>query len=164
MATRRNKPVKTGAEERAELDAGINKVYLTWIIGIIIGALGLKPTSINAAGLALSIERPEIVQGLVFLVCLWETYILLAMIGLFEALTGRDAIRNTMWRLLPKGRKSFRGQTLGDLEKLRRNVKNNIRAKVWVYTAIAALPAIFIICFNHGALGAAIGAIVGLKP
>lgn len=113
MAARRSKPAKTGAELREHFFKQSNRVYLAWLVGIVIGALGLKPTSVNAAGLSLSIERPDIIQGLVFLICMWETYVSLFLLFGTNAFKGRDRIRNLLWSELPKRPEEFQGSNLG---------------------------------------------------
>lgn len=163
MAARRTKPARTGVERRNQFAATANKICITWFVGVIIGALGLKPTSINAAGLSLSIEKPEIIQGVVFLVCLGETYLLLAKLFLANPFTVRDEIRNKIWHFLPKGRKSFRGATLEDLKRLRRRARNNIRLLLWTNSFAASVPAIFIVLLNHDVVRVAIKAIFGMK-
>lgn len=163
MGARRTKSTKTGVERRDQFAGASNKIYLTWVVGIIIGALGLKPTSINAAGLSLSIEKPEIIQGIVFLVCLFETYLLLVRLLLANPFTLRDAIRNRIWLALPKGRRSFRGSTLDDLKRMRRRVRNNLRVWIWLNVFVMLAPAAFIVFLNHEVVGVAIKAISGIK-
>jgi hypothetical protein len=159
MTVRKDKPSKTGAERRSLFFTKVSKLYLTWAVGIVIGALGLKPTSINAEGVSLSIEKPEIVQGIVFLVCLWETSVLFAMVFISRVFLSRDIIRHMFWNVMPKGRKSFSGKALEDLEKLRAQVRFFTLINLWMNVLLMAIPAIFIIGHNHGALGSAIKAI-----
>jgi hypothetical protein len=163
MAARPSKKARTDAEMRAAYFGAFNKLCLTWMIGIIIGVLGLKPTSINAAGLALSIERPEIIQGLIFLVCLWETYELFFVIWVRRAFVGRDGIRQAIWLMLPKGRRSFVGTTLADRKNLKMKVRTTLRMQIAAISIVAATPALLILIFNRAAVLAAIQAILGIR-
>jgi hypothetical protein len=162
MAVRRSKQ-RSGAERRERMGARGRRLYLTWVIGIIIGALGLKPTSINAAGLSLSIERPEIIQGIVFLMCLWQTYIWFGLVFQLKPYTGRDELRDLLWRFLPAGRKSFLNGTVGDYARARRKTKSIVRLRFWLILIIMAVPACQILAFNRQQVSKAFHAIVPVE-
>jgi hypothetical protein len=161
MAVRKAAPDRTPAERRDQCFNGINKLYLTWAIGVIIGALGLKPTSINAAGLILSVERPEIIQGIVYLICLYEAYILFFVMIQFRPYSGRDVIRYNLWRALPKGRRSFRGGTLRDFKFIRAKARLFTRFSLWTNLVVIVIPPLVILAYNRQAVEAAIRAILG---
>ena len=53
------------------LGALLWQIYLFWLLGIAAGALKLLPTSLSVAGASFSISRPELVEGFLYLACLF---------------------------------------------------------------------------------------------
>ena len=116
MATRRRIERKTVKQESARVYKDITRAYGFWALGLVIGALGLTPSTVSASGLALTIGKPQLVQGIIFLVSLaYATRALLSLQNRINPYLQADAIRTFIWSALPKGTRSFRGLTHQDL-------------------------------------------------
>jgi hypothetical protein len=142
----------------------VSRSYIIAGIGIIIGALGLRPSSINAAGITLSIDNPKIIQGCLYLLSL--IYTVGVLLNLQNNNTNpylrRDALRVAVWNALPKGTRSFRGMTHNDFLDTRKRARLAIKGISAFTLSIAIIPALFVILFNPLILLRAIGNILGI--
>jgi hypothetical protein len=110
MATRKGVKTESAKDGATRVYNYIWRTYVFWMVGIIIGVLGLKPTSASALGITLTIEKPEVVQGLVYFVCVLRTiYAVLNFQNGTNPFLRVDGLRLYIWYSLPKGAKSFRG-------------------------------------------------------
>jgi hypothetical protein len=136
------------------------KAYVYWAVGIMISALGLKPSSINAAGFALTIERPEVIQGVLYLAALYQAVTALMMLQKgVNPFSKRVALRQCILGALPKGTRSFRGKSQADLVKVRKTARFMAKFLAWLH-AIPSIVLIFLILvFKPKLVATAIGAI-----
>ncbi len=81
MAVRR--PVNVGDIETVYnyTQKTIGRIYFLWLIGIVVGATGFKPSSVNFGGVSFNMENPEIIEGVLFLGCICF-YIAMCMPGI----------------------------------------------------------------------------------
>jgi hypothetical protein len=100
-----------------------------------IGALGLKPTSISATGFSLAIDHPEIIQGVLYLFALAR-----ALMALSYFVTPTDnpffkpvALRGYLWTVLPRGTKSFRNV---NLTKVKEYARTSVRRNLWIHAGM----------------------------
>src|SRR5215216_5237379 len=147
MAARRtmkNETVKDGSERIFDL---VSKAYWLWAVGVIIGALGLKAGSLSAAGFGLTVERPEIVQGVVYLAALF--HVAQVYMNIFQNTSNpyvrRDPLREFIWQSLPRGTRSFRHMSKADLDTLREKVRKAVKGISAIPVVFATVPAFFII-------------------
>src|SRR5947209_717281 len=70
MAVRKpiNKELLARATER--LDKMLARIYLLWLVGEIIGVIGLRADKVKLGVLDYTIDKPEALQGLIFIVCI----------------------------------------------------------------------------------------------
>jgi hypothetical protein len=142
------------------LQKGIGKAYSYWAVGIMIGALGLKPSSINAAGFSLTIEHPEIIQGVLYLAALWEAATALITFQLAtNPFCKRVTLRQCIWGALPKGTRSFREKSHKDFVELRKKARVMIKFMSWLHALGAALLIMLILAFKARPVGTALAAI-----
>jgi hypothetical protein len=79
--------------------------------------------------LALTIAKPQLVQGIIFLVSLaYGIHALLSLQARVNPFLQREAIRIFIWGALPKGTRSFRGMTLQDLVEVRKKARLGMKA------------------------------------
>ncbi len=163
MATRRGVRTESAKEGTTRIYNYIWRTYILWIVGIIIGVLGLKPTSANALGITLTIEKPEVVQGIVYFVCVLRTvYAGLNFQNRTNPFLRVDCLRLYIWNSLPKGTKSFRGLSRDYLIQVKKAVRSSARIDTLQSITFAIVPAFFIIFFSTRPLLRAIDAIIGL--
>jgi hypothetical protein len=163
MATRRGVRLETVKEASERIYKNITRSYVLWTIGLVIGAVGLRPASVNAAGLSMTFEKPEIVQGIVYLACLLNTSnVLLNFQNKTNPYHRPDALRNFIWSALPRGTRSFRGKTHSEFLKVRSAARLSIKGVTGIAAAFAVIPAFFIVVFNPLIVLRAIGSIIGL--
>ena len=48
----------------------VSRVYVLWLIGIVVGVAKISPEEFSVAGVRYSIKNPEILQGVIFFGCL----------------------------------------------------------------------------------------------
>jgi hypothetical protein len=126
MAARRGGSTESAKDGSARIYDKIWKTYLLWAVGIIIGVLGLKPTSANALGVTLTIEKPDVVQGIIYLVCILRTVdSVLNFQNTTNPFLRRDSLRALIWGSLPKGTRTFRGMSLDQLKEVRKKALNS---------------------------------------
>jgi hypothetical protein len=77
-----NQALEDKANER--IDKQISRIYLVWVIGIVMGAIRLKLEKFEYGGLSFTPENSEKLQGIIFLVCI---FMYIAMIGIVLLLT-----------------------------------------------------------------------------
>ena len=64
MVLRRPPPANMAREI---FDKPLSRIYTFWVIGIVVGAVGLHPSGLSVGGISFNLERPEIIQGTLFL-------------------------------------------------------------------------------------------------
>jgi hypothetical protein len=163
MATRRIIVRETSQQAGKRVYKSIVWAYNYWMVGLIIGAIGLKPSSMSVGGLSVTIERPEIIQGIIYLGAL--AYSLDALVNFqpkVNPFSRPDALRNFIWAALPKGTRSFRGMGLQDFVRVRTQAKFTLGLLSTMTIAFASIPVILIVLFNIRAVVVALGTIIGL--
>jgi hypothetical protein len=63
----------------------IGRIYLFWLLGVLATALNIRVTKFSAIGLEASIDHPEAIPGVLFLICI---LLLIGGMGTFMASTG----------------------------------------------------------------------------
>jgi hypothetical protein len=156
MAARNTKKADA-AEVGKPIEKLIKRGYLYWGIGIMIAALGLKPSSINAGGLSLTIEHPKVIQGVLYLAALEKAVsALLYFQRAMNPFSKRVALRGFLWSGLPRGTRSFRH---ADLPKVRRQARLALKFISSIHVALAVILLLLIIPFKIKAVWAALVAI-----
>lgn len=144
------------------LNKQIQKIWLLWVIGILIGAIGIKPTGFSSAGVSFTFDHPEAIQGVIFLACLLQTYAASFQIMSRNMPFRRiDVLRSYIWRRLPRGTRS-----LANLSQTRRlaikiSIRNNCFIFYFSVVFTAVLPAALILLFSGSSLISAIKLIAG---
>jgi hypothetical protein len=160
MATRSGTVHKTPAEISKSVFSNVTKAWTFWFIGTVIGAIGLKPTSINAVGISMTIERPEVIQGLIYLAALF--YASYVYTPLPTPFTKSIATRRYMiWASLPKGTRSLRGATKASLAQVKSNVRKLMIGMNAIPMVFVSVPVFIILVFNPLKVLRALGALGG---
>ncbi len=163
MATRSGAEQPTPTEISKPIYSNVTKVWVFWFVGTVIGAIGLKPTAINAGGLSLTIERPEIIQGLVYLAALFYSFhvFMQALVQPTAYTKSRAMRRYVIWASLPKGTRSLRGATKASLTKVKENARRLMIGANALPVGIVSVPVFLIVVFNPLKVLRALGALVG---
>lgn len=156
MAVRSGYKQLTVNELMANLDKRIGRLYLLWFTGILIGIVGLTPSSLSIAGLSLNVAQPDAFQGLIYIATLFYAINMYTTFISSKMLSRRPFIRIFIHMNLTKGRRTLRGYN--------RDARLLLRAKVlmwvlWGSRVLAAsilLPAAVIILFSHSSLWSAL--------
>jgi hypothetical protein len=163
MATRSGVVHLTPTEISKGIYSNVTKVWAFWFVGTVIGAIGLRPSAVNALGLSLTVERPEIIQGLVYLASLFYSFHVFATLFSPPTMYSKSLAvrRHAIWANLPKGTRTLRGAKRESLFKTKGGARKLI-------TVINALPIIFvsvpvflIVVFNPLKILKALWALVG---
>jgi hypothetical protein len=163
MATRRRIERETTKQGSARIYKSITPAYGFWALGLVIGAIGLTPSTVSASGLALTIAKPQLVQGIIFLVSLaYGIHALLSLQARVNPFLQREAIRIFIWGALPKGTRSFRGMTLQDLVEVRKKARLGMKAITGLTIFFASIPMLLIVIFYPLTLVRALGSVVGI--
>ena len=136
-----------------------------WILGSRSHYWGpwVTPSTVSTGGVALTIGKPQLVQGIIFLVAL--AYAIRALLCLQDRVNPflqKDAIRTFIWGALPKGTRSFRGLTHQDLMEVRKKARVGMRAATGMTIVFASIPALLILIFYPVTLIRALLSIVGI--
>jgi hypothetical protein len=163
MATRSGTKHPTSKEVTDSAWTNVTKVWVFWFLGTVIGAVGLKPTAINALGLSLTVERPEIIQGLVYLASLFYAFhVVSPLIYPPTVYTKSFATRRYLiWSSLPKGTRTLRGATKESLIKVKGNATKLMTVLNALPTVFVSVPVFLIIVFNPLKILKALWALVG---
>ena len=160
-------PVKPRIDEARQdkanerLDKQMARIYLIWLIGIVVGAIHLRPEKVEYGGLSYIIESPEKLQGIIFFGCL--VYYLglfgnVILFGLQNFTTNHTLKRRIIYAALGKKR-TLSG--LGRVERLalRLNAKVYYTLAISVLAFIALMPALHILFVQQAVLLTGIDAI-----
>lgn len=125
----------------------VEKAYWFWAIGVVIGAVGLKGGTLSAAGFGLTLEHPDVVQGILYLAALVQ--VAQVYMNVFQEnlnpFVRRPALREFMWQALPRGTRSFRNMSIQELKAVREKVRKSIKAMSGVPVAFVTVPGLLII-------------------
>lgn len=163
MAVRSGNKQRTLQEAVSRIYKDISRAYGFWFLGLIIGAVGLKPNSVSTFGLSLSIERPDAIQGLVFLTSIaFSINALIAFQNSVNPYLKPSGLRVSIWAALPRGTRSLRGKTRKDINELRTKVVRLIKLGTGIAITAACLPILLILLFHGRSLFRGMASIFGL--
>jgi hypothetical protein len=128
------------------------------MLGILIEAIGIKPSGFSAGGLSLTFQRPEIIQGVIYLFCLFQAF------RIFVTRTSRDYrpyldLRRTVWETLPRKKKTLR-HFPSRRDAIRLRWRAMIATGLIIDVAALILPVWFILFYNSAKVAAAVQAIL----
>jgi hypothetical protein len=164
MSTRRTFRGETTLEKSNRVDQTLVRIWGFWLVGLLIGAIGIKPSGFSAGGLSVTFDRPEIIQGVIYLASL--VYSLKGILLVHEKLTPyRDFgfMRGEVWRLLPKGTRSLRGKNSAEIAKFKGRVRSALRNTNVIGRSIMLTPAVIILYSSHDKLLRALKLVFGIQ-
>jgi len=151
-------------ELNARGDRLVTRIYVTWFLGILVGALGLEPNEFSAAGLSFKLRHPEVIEGIIFVACL-GLYIWLFMysvfVGIQHAMTTRPLLRRSIYVALGK-RKSLR-RTPPSVKRAKRRARFLYHVWIFMILGVLLLPAAHILAKRGEAVQAALKVIFESK-
>jgi hypothetical protein len=132
-------------------------VYWFWLIGIIVGAVQLKLTGVSVAGVSFTLEKPEIIQGIIFIACI-ASYVPFYWVGVrLQGLPERSILRKRRAIYILLGRKrTFRGKSKDQLKRLKVAAKGALCYNNFAWLIYYYLPLTHILIFRHDAVWAAL--------
>jgi hypothetical protein len=118
------------------------RVYLLWLIGIVISVAKLRPSSISAGGVTFSIERPEVIQGALYVICLliWLDTVLNIIVA--KRLIGSGEKRDAIFVALGRFRHSFKNRTLLQLKDVRKVARQQLTLTMAVSLFEISIPSL----------------------
>jgi hypothetical protein len=70
MAVRRPASAEEAERVRDYIDHNLGRIYLLWLLGILVGALRLQPSGLSMGGFSFTVQNASIVEGVIFLGCI----------------------------------------------------------------------------------------------
>jgi hypothetical protein len=136
------------------------RIYMFWLIGVVIGVIKLHPTSMNAGGLTFAIERPEAIQGVLYLACLIVWFDTFATVVVKQGMVNRSDRRDALYMALKSHRRSFKNLNLDQLNAVRNAARRIVRTPLVVSLVEISIPIAFIVVFGLPAIWQLIRTIV----
>jgi hypothetical protein len=162
MALRAAYNLEASRKLMERLGALLWQIYLFWLLGIAVGALKLQPTSLSVAGASFSISRPELVEGLLYLACLF-----LYVAGLYRVMIHpytpikNIRLRSAIYSAVATRGKTFKGKTKEELSAIRNEARKTYRVLMRIGMIGVFLPLLHMLTLRHATLWTAIKALWG---
>jgi|SRR5882724_1330322 len=132
-------------------DKAIGRIYGLWLVGVMIGAVHIKMEKFGAAGFEFTIEKPEAVQGMMFLTCFAYYLFLIGTAILFViqyTTTNRHILRRVIYVALGT-KKTLKGKDPDQIVVLKKVAKATYGFFMLIVVIAAMLPAIHIVIFER---------------
>lgn len=136
------------------------RIYMFWLIGVVIGVIKLHPTSMNAGGLSFAIERPEAIQGVLYVACLIVWFDTFATVIVKQGMVNRNDRRDALFAALKSHRHSFKNLDLQQLKAVQAAARRIVRMPLVVSLIEISIPVAFIVAFGLPAIWQLIRTIV----
>jgi hypothetical protein len=137
----------------------LRRAYSIWFVGLIIGAVGLKPVGVSAAGMSFEISRPEIIQGIVYLACLLYSIDAFAGLVVGSPFKSKKFLRRLIYGMSGK-RRTLQNISAEQIRTIKRSGKYVFRIVFWAVIAILLIPSIIILLFHRSTVFDALLAVV----
>jgi hypothetical protein len=131
-------------EERFEKQ--IARIYVLWLIGILVGAIHLRPDMIQIGGIRYIIDNPEVLQGVIFVACILY-YVGLVANGVAAQITYTPLSVGLKRRMLYSATLGYRRTLLGHPYPLIKQIK--ITARVLLLFAILFMLIYYFLPLAH---------------
>lgn len=145
----------------AMVNRTLSRIYFLWLLGVLVASIGLKPTEFNAFGASYTVERPDLVPGIIFVA------VVVLYIGVFgrtflEAFAtefmSRPYLRRAIW-LGSGSRKTLRNATPAQRLAIRTVARGIYRGMICLLFFVYFLPLAHILLFERSALFDAVAVI-----
>jgi hypothetical protein len=133
------------------LDKQLARVYLIWLVGIIVGAIQLRPEKVEYAGISYVIDSPERLQGIIFVGCVIYYLAIVANIilhGLQNVTTDRALKRRYIYAALGKKR-TLLGIDPSAIYLIRLNARLLYATAMTILFFVAFLPLLHVLLFQQ---------------
>jgi hypothetical protein len=159
MPVRKPRNAEAAAKTSERLWKIQSRIYVLWVLGIAVGALQLKPTSFNVIGATFTLEKPELIEGLLFVGCL-SYYIVSLFYIVLAPYTPSEigSFRKAIWFGARRGN-TLRGLSKFDLWRLKIDARIMYRMSHWIAVIGRFLPLVHILIYRREPLGSALKAI-----
>ncbi|QHP69544.1 hypothetical protein EI171_20985 [Bradyrhizobium sp. LCT2] len=120
------------------------------MMGIAVGALQLKPTSFSIIGATFSLDRPELIEGLLFVGCLLY-YVATFYFITFAPFSSRSLSmhRKAIWFGASRNGKTLKGISKYQRLRIRLDARTAFRLSFWTAVAGAVLPLAHILIYRR---------------
>ncbi|WP_431014758.1 hypothetical protein [Bradyrhizobium pachyrhizi] len=148
---RYNAEAEAKANERFEKQ--IARIYIIWLVGILIGAIHLKPEKFEYGGVSFMIEQADKLQGIAFVVCI---VFYLGAIGtglMFQTqfMTSDRAIKRRLLYAALDGKKTLVGRDRKDVLQFKMKARLLYRIALGFVALAMFFPLIHILFFQQAA-------------
>jgi hypothetical protein len=149
------------AEAAGALSIRLNKllsrIYVLWLLGNAIGALKLKPSSFNALGASFVLEKPDLIEGILYFGCLCLYAVIFWHLTTTPYIPiGRASKRRAIHYAVRNRRRTLIGKSRSERYLIRFDARIFYRMQVWIGVMGVALPLLHIIIFRREPLWSAI--------
>ena len=138
MGVRPHTDIESRRRAVDKLERQLARAYLVWLIGIIVGAIQLRPEKVEVGGIAYIVENPDVLQGIIFVACFVYYVAISANLILF-------GIENTI-QSRPMPRRMIYA-ALGNKPTLEGRGKDGIRAVKLSARVLLSLSAMFVMFY-----------------
>src|ERR1700676_4184492 len=127
-----------------------SRIYILWILGIAVGALQLRPTSFSVIGATFLLEKPELIEGLLFAGCL-AYYVVSVYFMVLAPYTpiGMGRFRKAMWFGTSRHGNTLKGLSKIDLWRVKLDARISYRMSFWIGIIGTLLPLAHILVYRR---------------
>lgn len=150
MKLRRPRNDVEAEKTRKRLSKIESRIYVLWILGVAVGALQLKPTSFNVVGATFALEKPELIEGLLFAGCI--TYYFVTFYFLAQSpwpTLWLGSYRRAIWFGASRNGKTLKDLSAFALRKLKLEARIAYRISYWVGAVGTLLPLAHILVYRR---------------
>lgn len=139
----------------------LGRIYVLWLLGIAIGTLKLKAVSISMSGASFTLEKPELVEGILYVgcLCLYLAMLYAIYINPYASITSVRK-RQAIYSAVEKRGKTLKGKTTDERAHIKSQARNTYRVLLWIGMFGVFLPLVHILIFRAGVLWSALKAIL----
>jgi hypothetical protein len=154
MAVKPRYNTEAEAKANERFDKQIARIYIIWLVGVLIGAIELKPEKFEYGGVSFMIEHADKLQGIAFVVCVVFYLGLIGFALLFQAqfTTTDRAIKRRLLYAALDGKKTLVGRDRRDVLHFKLKARVIYRIASGFVVLAAFFPLIHVLFFQQATL------------
>jgi len=139
----------------------LRRTYVIWLIGILVGVLGIQPSNFQIGGLQMSLTHPDAIQGVIYMAALGHAAIGFLAFYIEEIKASRRSLRLYIFNSLRPGRTSLK-YPAAEIRKIKGWARKRLRQENrWTAVALS-IPVASIFAAGTSALWQALKVMLGL--
>jgi hypothetical protein len=139
------------------LNRFLSRIYVLWLLGNAIGALKLKANTFNFLGASFALERPDLIEGILYFGCLC-----LYIVILWNLITtpfmpiSHASKRRALYYAVRNRRRTLIGKSRSERQLIKFEATVFFRMQLWIGFIGLTMPLLHIIIFRREPLWSAI--------